>query len=170
MRVFGIVKGTCIITQVLSVVKLWLDFVAKVSFWDFNIILWSTILSHEVQESIIDVDLTKISSTNTLHGTASDVTYKLVFSSDNIWDVHVVLYKQFVKLSWTYDVYISFLFFLSSSIERSETYGRWAQFFKLLSSEDIDGNKMDLGVTVLSSLGSGHIDDLQYMISKEKPF
>lgn len=38
--------------------------------------------------------------------------------------------------------------------------GRWAKFFKLLASEDIDGNKMDLGVTMLASLGGGHIDDL----------
>jgi len=38
--------------------------------------------------------------------------------------------------------------------------GRWAQLFKLLAGEDIDGNQMDLGVTVLSSLRGGHIDDL----------
>ena len=37
---------------------------------------------------------------------------------------------------------------------------RGAKFFELLASEDIDGNQMDLGVTVLSSLGGGHIDDL----------
>lgn len=38
--------------------------------------------------------------------------------------------------------------------------GGWAQFFKLLPGEDIDGGKMDLGVTVLSSLGGAHINDL----------
>ena len=37
---------------------------------------------------------------------------------------------------------------------------RGAKFFELLASEDIDSNQMDLGVTVLSSLGGGHIDDL----------
>lgn len=38
--------------------------------------------------------------------------------------------------------------------------GRWAKFFQLLSSEDIDGDQMDLGVTVLASLRGGHVDDL----------
>lgn len=38
--------------------------------------------------------------------------------------------------------------------------GRWAKFFKLLASEDVDGDQMDLGVTVLASLRGGHVDDL----------
>lgn len=38
--------------------------------------------------------------------------------------------------------------------------GRWAEFFELLAGEDIDGDEMDLGVTVLTSLGGGHINDL----------
>lgn len=37
---------------------------------------------------------------------------------------------------------------------------RWAQFFKLLASEDIDGNEMDLSMTMLSSLGGRHVDNL----------
>ena len=35
-----------------------------------------------------------------------------------------------------------------------------AEIFQLLSSEDIDSHKMDLGVTVLAGLGGGHLDDL----------
>jgi len=38
--------------------------------------------------------------------------------------------------------------------------GGRAKFFKLLASEDIDGDQMDLGVAVLASLGSRHVDDL----------
>lgn len=38
--------------------------------------------------------------------------------------------------------------------------GGWAKIFQLFASEDIDGYKMDLGVTVLSSLGGAHVDDL----------
>ena len=38
--------------------------------------------------------------------------------------------------------------------------GGRAKFFKLLAGEDIDGNKVDLCVTVLASLGGRHIDDL----------
>ena len=32
--------------------------------------------------------------------------------------------------------------------------------YKLLASEDVDGDQVDLGVTVLASLGGGHVDDL----------
>jgi hypothetical protein len=38
--------------------------------------------------------------------------------------------------------------------------GGWAEFFELLAGEDIDSDEMDLGVTVLTSLGGGHVDDL----------
>lgn len=38
--------------------------------------------------------------------------------------------------------------------------GGWAKFFKLLASEDINGNKMNLGVAVLAGLGCGHVDNL----------
>jgi hypothetical protein len=40
--------------------------------------------------------------------------------------------------------------------------GGWAQLLKLLGGEDINGDKMDLGVTVLASLGGGHVDDLAW--------
>jgi hypothetical protein len=40
--------------------------------------------------------------------------------------------------------------------------GRWGQIFQLLAGEDVESNQMDLGVTVLSSLGSGHVDDLAW--------
>jgi hypothetical protein len=32
--------------------------------------------------------------------------------------------------------------------------------YKLLVGEDVGGNQVDLGVTVLSSLGGRHVDDL----------
>lgn len=38
--------------------------------------------------------------------------------------------------------------------------GGGAEFFKLLGSEDVNGDQMDLGVTVLSGLGGGHLDNL----------
>jgi len=37
--------------------------------------------------------------------------------------------------------------------------GRRAKFFELLASEDVDSDKMDLGVTVLTSLRGRHVDD-----------
>lgn len=38
--------------------------------------------------------------------------------------------------------------------------GGGAEILELLASEDIDGDKMDLGVTVLAGLGGRHVDDL----------
>lgn len=38
--------------------------------------------------------------------------------------------------------------------------GRGTKFFQLLAGENIKRDKMDLGVTVLASLGGGHINDL----------
>jgi hypothetical protein len=38
--------------------------------------------------------------------------------------------------------------------------GGGAEIFELLGSEDVNGNQMDLGVTVLSGLGGGHLDNL----------
>ncbi len=38
--------------------------------------------------------------------------------------------------------------------------GRRRQILQLLASEDIDGDDVNLGVTVLAGLGGGHLDDL----------
>ena len=38
--------------------------------------------------------------------------------------------------------------------------GGRAEIFQLLLGEDVDGDQMDLGVTVLSGLGGGHLDNL----------
>ena len=34
------------------------------------------------------------------------------------------------------------------------------EFFEFLAGEDIDGDQMDLGVTMLAGLGGRHVDDL----------
>lgn len=52
------------------------------------------------------------------------------------------------------------LVFLAGDVGNIHVVGGWAKFFKFLAGEDIDGNKMDLCVTVLTGLGGGHIDDL----------
>lgn len=52
------------------------------------------------------------------------------------------------------------LVFLSDNVGDVHVVGGRAEFFEFLASEDIDGNEMDLCVTVLSSLGGGHVDDL----------
>jgi len=52
------------------------------------------------------------------------------------------------------------LVFLASDVRDIHVVSGRAKFFKLLASKDIDGNKMDLSVTVLASLGGGHVNDL----------
>lgn len=52
------------------------------------------------------------------------------------------------------------LVLLAGDIGDVHVVGGGAQLFELLASEDIDGDKMDLGVTVLTSLGSRHVDNL----------
>jgi hypothetical protein len=52
------------------------------------------------------------------------------------------------------------LIFLAGDVGDIHVVGGGAKFFKLLAGEDVDGDEMDLGVAVLASLGSRHIDDL----------
>jgi len=40
--------------------------------------------------------------------------------------------------------------------------GGWTDIFQFLSGKDIDSNEMDFCVTVLPSLGSGHVNDLAW--------
>lgn len=50
--------------------------------------------------------------------------------------------------------------FLAGDVGDVHVVGGGGQIFELLASEDVDGDQVDLGVTVLSSLGSRHVDDL----------
>ena len=52
------------------------------------------------------------------------------------------------------------LVFLAGDIGNVHVVGRWAKFFELLASEDINSDEMDLCVTVFASLGGGHVYDL----------
>lgn len=52
------------------------------------------------------------------------------------------------------------LVFLAVDVGDVHVVGGGGQILKLLASEDIDGNDVDLGVTVLASLGGGHLNDL----------
>ena len=52
------------------------------------------------------------------------------------------------------------LIFLSRDIRDIHIMGRGAKFFQLFSGENVNRNKMDLGVTMFSSLRGGHVDNL----------
>jgi len=94
--------------KILAIVKASLDLLSKFAVRDLDIVLSSTVTSHEVKETVINVD-------------------ELVFVTLDIGNVHVV--------------------------------GRGRDIFHLLTGEDIDSDKMDLGVAVLAGFGGGHIDD-----------
>ena len=42
--------------------------------------------------------------------------------------------------------------------------GRWGEIFELLVGEDINGDQVNLCVTVLASLGGRHFDDLAWAL------
>lgn len=50
--------------------------------------------------------------------------------------------------------------FLAGDLGDVHVVGGGRQIFELLASEDVEGDQVDLGVTVLASLGGGHFDNL----------
>jgi len=65
-----------------------------------------------------------------MHSPSLGLTYKLVFTTDNVGNVHVV--------------------------------GGWGQVFQLLLGENVESDQVNLCVTVLASLGGGHVDNLAW--------
>jgi hypothetical protein len=57
-------------------------------------------------------------------------------------------------------VLIHKLKFLADHIGNIHVVGGGAKIFELLASEDVNGNEMDLGVTVLAGLRGTHLNDL----------
>jgi hypothetical protein len=56
------------------------------------------------------------------------------------------------------------LVFLTTDIGNVHVVGGRAQLFQLLASEDVNGDEMDLGVTMLASLGGAHLDNLAWAV------
>jgi hypothetical protein len=56
------------------------------------------------------------------------------------------------------------LVFLAADIRNLHIVGRRRQIFQLLAGEQVQSDQMDLGVTVLAGLGSGHVDDLAWAL------
>ena len=52
------------------------------------------------------------------------------------------------------------LVFSTGDVGDIHVVGGGGDIFQFLASEDIDGDQVDLGVTVLASLGGGHVNDL----------
>ena len=52
------------------------------------------------------------------------------------------------------------LVLLAGDVGNVHVVGGRGQLLELLAGEDVDGDQVDLGVTVLAGLGGGHVDDL----------
>lgn len=52
------------------------------------------------------------------------------------------------------------LIFLTVDVGNVHVVGGGGEILQLLAGEDVDGDQVDLGVTVLSSLGGRHVDNL----------
>lgn len=52
------------------------------------------------------------------------------------------------------------LVLLAANVGDIHVVGGRAEIFQLLGGEDINGDQVDLGVTVLAGLRGGHLDDL----------
>ena len=52
------------------------------------------------------------------------------------------------------------LIFLADNVGNIHVVGGGAKIFKFLAGEDVNGNEMDLGVTVFAGLRGTHLDDL----------
>jgi len=52
------------------------------------------------------------------------------------------------------------LIFLADNVGDIHVVGGGAKIFKLLAGEDVNGNEMDFGVTVLAGLRGAHLNDL----------
>jgi len=79
-----------------------------------------------------------------------------------IWNLNIILGLTIIGHQGKETIVgdIKKLVLLAGDVWNIHVVGGWAQLFELLAGEDIDGDKMDLGVTVLTGLGGGHVDDL----------
>lgn len=56
------------------------------------------------------------------------------------------------------------LVLLTTNIWNIHVVGGWTQFFEFFAGKDVESDKMDLCVTVLSSLGGGHVNNLAWSV------
>lgn len=79
------------------------------------------------------------------------------WGSDVLLHVTVVVHQGQVAV-----VDVQQLEFVSLDNRNLHVVGGWRQVLQLLLGEDVDGNQVDLGVTVLTGLGGRHVDNLAW--------
>lgn len=77
--------------EILAVIEAGLDLLADITIGNLDIILGSTVLSHEVKETIVNVDLWAENRSDKARRTDGErEAYELVFVAGDIGNVHVV--------------------------------------------------------------------------------
>lgn len=123
------------------------DLVANLAVGHADIILGLAIVGHEGEETIVgNVELSARVSFLLSVGSSDRNCQKFAWGA-LVWSGAIS--------GFTYQLVL-----LSGDVGNVHVVGGGGEIFVLLGGEDIDGNKMDLGVTVLASLGGGHVDNL----------
>lgn len=83
-----------------------------------------------------------------------------------LWDLDIILSIAVVRHQGQKAVAgdIKELIFLAGHVGDVHVVSRGTEIFQLLASEDIDSDKMDFSVTVLSGLGGAHFDNLAWAV------
>ena len=117
--------------DLLLILKHALDLVTEIAIGDLDIVLGVTVILHQRQEVVVgDIQLEPDQS-------------------------HVTQTRGALGWNKTHELVL-----LTGDVGDVHVVGGGRQILELLASEDIEGDQVDLGVTVLASLGGGHLDDL----------
>lgn len=106
--------------------------VTSLAFGDLDIVLGVTVILHEGKEAILGNVELKTNQSVRIHKGTERATLRVTYE----------------------------LVFLAGDVGNVHVVGGRRQIFKLLASEDVESDHVDLGVTVLASLGGGHFNDL----------
>lgn len=118
-------------TGVLLSVEETLDLGTNLAVGLLDIVLHLAVVGHEGEEAIVsNVEL-----------------------NDASWSAFRGFRVGFSKISYK-------LVLLAGDVRDIHVVGGRGQLLELLAGEDVDGDKVDLGVAVLAGLGGGHVDDL----------
>lgn len=72
----------------------------------------------------------------------------------------IFFFRSFLGIPGNFEDQTYKLVLAAGDVGDVHVVGRGAEIFELLAGEDVDSDKVDLGVAVLASLGGGHVDDL----------
>lgn len=130
----------------MDIVKKWSSLTLAGSLLGLN----SSLLTHGSQDNNVGILLIGLEQLDDL------VTDLTVGHLDIILGVTIVVHQGEVAIIGD----VEELVLATGDVGDIHVVGGGAEIFELLAGEDVESNQMDLGVTVLASLGGRHVDDL----------